>query len=303
MNLARIDLNLFVVFDAIYSHNSLTKAAGVLHVTQPAVSNALARLRNTLDDPLFVRGPTGMSPTPLARQLITPVREALRGLDQCVQTRLHFDASAARQTFRLHATEHAEIFLLPPLLALLQEEAPGIDLEVVFMRRREIPLALASGELQLAIDAPLINSSELLYRPLRSDHYVCVMRDGHPLAGAELTLERFLDARHIHISSRSRGSGHIDLALRSIGRQRRIALRLQHHSGLPGLLRHSDYIAAIPHTQAQSMGWQQRPLPFACPPLELNMFWHKNADHEPSIRWLRDRLAYCVKRAQETVPD
>ena len=294
MNLSRIDLNLFVVFEAIYSHQSLTKAAGVLHVTQPAVSNALARLRNTLDDPLFVRGPSGMSPTPLARQLITPVRDSLRELDQCVRTRMEFNAAEARQTFRMHATEHAEIFLLPPLLKHIQEKAPGIDLEVVFMRRKEIPLALASGELQLAIDAPLINSSELLSRSLRSDHYVCVMRDGHPLTESELTLERFLSARHIHISSRSRGSGHIDLALRSIGHQRRIALRLQHHSGLPGLLRNSDYIAAIPQTQAQSMGCQQRPLPFDCAPLELHIYWHKNADHEPSIHWLRDRLESCV---------
>ncbi|WP_374961367.1 LysR family transcriptional regulator [Spongiibacter tropicus] len=294
MNLSRIDLNLFVVFDAIYSHQSLTRAAGVLHVTQPAVSNALARLRNTLDDPLFVRGPSGMSPTPLARQLITPVREALRELDQCVHTRMEFNAAEARQTFRIHATEHAEIFLLPSLLKHLQDHAPGIDLEVVFMRRKEIPLALASGELQLAIDAPLINSSELLYRSLRSDHYVCVMRNGHPLIQGELTLERFLSARHIHISSRSRGSGHVDLALRSIGQQRRIALRLQHHSGLPGLLHNSDYIAAVPKTQALRMGWQQRPLPFDCPPLELNIYWHKNADHEPSIHWLRDRLEACV---------
>ncbi len=302
MNLSRIDLNLFVVFDAIYTHHSLTKAAGVLHVTQPAVSNALARLRNTLDDPLFVRSPQGMSPTPLARQLITPVRDALRGLDQCVQARQQFNASQARQTFRVHATEQAEIFLLPRLLERLQHSAPGIDLEVEFMRRREIPLALASGELQLAIDAPLLNSGELVYRPLRRDHYVCAMREDHPLREQDFDLEAFLNARHIHISSRSRGSGHVDLALRSIGRQRRIALRLQHYSSLPALLAQSDYIAAIPNTLARQWPWVIRALPFDCPSLELQLFWHKSADHEPSISWLREQILACSGEINEALP-
>ena len=302
MNLSRIDLNLFVVFDAIYTHHSLTRAAGVLHVTQPAVSNALARLRSTLNDPLFVRSPQGMSPTPLARQLITPVRDALHGLEQCVQTRQQFDAAAAKQTLRLHATEQAEIFLLPRLLERLAQRAPGIDLEVEFMRRREIPLALAAGELQLAIDAPLINHSELVSRHLRRDHYVCVMHRNHPLAKTELTLDDFLAARHIHISSRSRGSGHIDLALRSLGHQRRIALRLQHYSSLPSLLQRSDCLAAIPESLAHLGPWQCRPLPFDCAALELQLFWHKNADHEPSIHWLREEVVRCCEELEAELP-
>lgn len=303
MNLSRIDLNLFIVFDAIYTHHSLTRAAGVLHVTQPAVSNALTRLRNTLDDPLFVRSPQGMSPTPLARQLITPIRDALQGLEQCVQTRQQFDAATAKQTLRLHTTEQAEIFLLPRLLERLTKHAPGINLEVEFMRRREIPLALAAGELQLAIDAPLINHSELVSKPLRRDHYVCVMRRDHPLAKRDLSLEDFLAARHIHISSRSRGSGHIDLALRSLGHQRRIALRLQHYSSLPSLLARSDDLAAIPQSLAQLGPWHSKPLPFDCAALELHMFWHKNADHEPSINWLREQLMQCCEELEKELPE
>lgn len=303
MNLSRIDLNLFVIFDAIYTHNSLTRAAGVLHVTQPAVSNALARLRRTLSDPLFVRSPQGMSPTPLARQLITPVREALAGLELCVQSRQQFDAGAAKQTLRIHATEQAEIFLLPKLLERLSLCAPGIDLEVEFRRRREIPLALAAGELHLAIDAPLINSSEMLSRHLCHDDYVCAMRANHPLAEQDLSLDDFLTARHIHISSRSRGSGHIDLALRSLGHQRRIAMRLQHYSSLPSLLERSDCIATIPRSLTALGGWQTKELPFACAALELQVFWHKNADHEPSIRWLREQVFKCCEALAKGLPE
>ncbi len=300
MKSPRIDLNLFVVFDAIYSQQSLTRAAGVLHVSQPAVSNALARLRQALDDPLFVRSNTGMSPTPLARQLIVPIRESLKNLESCVQLRRSFDPASARQTIRLHATEHAEMHLLPQLLNLLEKAAPGIDLEVVFTRRRDIPVELAGGNLQLAIDAPLINSGDLLTRLLSKDHYVCVMRPDHPLAGSNLQLEDFLAYRHVHISSRSRGSGHVDLALRAVGEQRRIGLRLQHYAGLQAVLHQSDYLAAVPASLAQQWTLSQKPLPFEASPLELHMFWHKGADHDPTIMWLRDTIMGILPPQQST---
>lgn len=298
MNLSRIDLNLFVVFDAIYTQQSLTRAAEVLHVTQPAVSNALGRLRQHLDDPLFIRSGKGMSPTPLARQLIEPIRQALKGLETCVQGRQHFNPATARQTLRLHATEHAEISMLPTLLQQFRHSAPELNLEVVFHRRRDIPLELASGRLQLAVDAPLINNQDLLDRQLCQDRYVCVMHASNPLAKGELTLARFTAARHIHISSRSRGSGHVDLALKAIGHQRRTALRLQHYAALPSLLANSDAIAAVPLSLARD--WPhlvQRDLPFTTSPMELRMFWHKSSDHDPVIAWLRDQVVAAAAGA------
>ncbi|MFT6476431.1 MAG: DNA-binding transcriptional LysR family regulator [Zhongshania aliphaticivorans] len=168
MSNLKIDLNLFVVFEAIYSQQSLTRAAGVLHVTQPAVSSSLAKLRAIFDDPLFVRSPSGMNPTPLARQLISTVRESLKSLDNCVVARIGFDPATSKRTFRLHATENAELILLPELLKKLAILAPGTNLEVVFMDRREVPFELASGNIDLAIDAPLLSHPELISRPLKS---------------------------------------------------------------------------------------------------------------------------------------
>ena len=259
MSTSKIDLNLFTVFDAIYSQQSLTRAAGVLHVSQPAVSSSLAKLRSIFDDPLFVRTSTGMTPTPLARQLVSTVRESLKNLDNCIATRIPFEASTARRAFRLHATENAELILLPVLLKQLKQHAPQIDLEVVFIDRREVAYEMASGKIHLAVDAPLLSHPELLSQPLQTDDYVCVMRENHPLTATEFSLDDFLEHEHIHISSRMKGSGHIDLALRSIGQKRRIALRLQHYAALPALLAQSDFIAAVPCSRCHSMAVIQPP--------------------------------------------
>lgn len=299
MNLAKVDLNLFVVFDAIFAQQSLTRAAEVLHVTQPAVSNSLARLREVFADPLFVRSPQGMSPTPLARQLIEPIRESLKTFDHCIRARMDFDPGTAQYTFRIHATEQAEISLLPRLLEHLAREAPAIRLEMVFMSRRDVPLALASGELQLSLDAPLLNHPELLSMPLNRDDYVCALRDGHPLRHKRISLKQYLAASHLHVSSRIKGSGHIDLALRSIGKKRDIRLRLQHYSALPGLLASSDLLASIPRTLADYWQLASKPLPFVTSSMELHAFWHRSADHDPAISWLRGSVADLSRSAPD----
>jgi DNA-binding transcriptional LysR family regulator len=289
INMSKVDLNLFVVFEAIYTQQSLTRAAGVLHVTQPAVSSSLAKLRSTFDDPLFVRTAGGMIPTPLARQLIGSVRESLKNLDNCVAARLDFNPATSDASFRLHATENAELTVLPKLIQQLSQQAPDINLEVMFINRRDVAYELASGNLHLALDAPLLSHPELLSQPLHKDKYVCVMSPEHPLAKlTTLSLEDFLHYGHIHVSSRVKGSGHIDLALRSIGQQRRIALRLQHYTALPALLAQADYIAAVPTSVANHWQLVQRPLPFAAPDLELQIFWHKTVSHDPATVWLRE---------------
>lgn len=291
MNLSRVDLNLFVVFDTIYAQQSLSRAAEVLHVTQPAISNSLARLRALFDDPLFVRSPGGVSPTPLARQMIDPVRASLGTLNDCINDRMIFEPALAQQTFRINATEQAEVTLLPRLLARLRKLAPGIKLEVVFLKRQEVPLALARGELELSLDAPLLNHPELFSTPLLSGAYVCAFRQGHPLERKRLTINRYLAAEHVHVSSRIKGSGHIDLALRAIGHKRIITLRLQHYSALKQVLEASDLIASAPADLSKHWGLVTRKLPFATPAMDLHMFWHRSADHDPATSWLRQVIA------------
>ncbi|CAA0090229.1 PCP degradation transcriptional activation protein [Zhongshania aliphaticivorans] len=284
----KIDLNLFTVFDAIYSQQSLTRAAGVLHVSQPAVSSSLAKLRSIFDDPLFVRTSAGMTPTPLARQLVTTVRDSLKNLNDCVASRIPFNPATAKRTFRIHATENAELILLPALLKQLKQRAPEITLEVIFSDRRKVAYEMASGHVHLAVDAPLLSHPELISLPLQTDDHICVMRPDHPLARTCLGIDDFLQQEHIHVSSRTKGAGHVDLALRSIGYTRKIVLRLQHFTALPPLLAQSNYIAAVPAGVTHQWPLHKQALPFATPKLELQVFWHKSVEHDPAILWLRE---------------
>lgn len=290
MKLSQVDLNLFVVFDTVYTEQNLTRAAEILHITQPAVSNALNRLRDTVGDPLFVRTAKGMRPTPAAQNLIEPVRAALRQFESCLQSRDRFDPAGASRVFRINAGDIAEPMFLPALAHHFERHCPGLRLEVLFVDRADAALEMAAGNLDLAIDAPLLSHPELNSVPLLRDDYVCALRRDHPLAAAPLTLDRYLALRHVHISSRVRGAGHVDLALRSLGQRRAIAVRLQHYVAAQAVIAATDYALSAPRRLVEKWDVAALPLPFTTQPQELNVFWHKSSEHDPANRWLRDTL-------------
>src|SRR5690554_4651595 len=182
MNLSKVDLNLFIVFDAIYTEANLTRAGQIVGITQPAVSNALARLRDTFNDPLFVRTAQGMVPTPMAQNIITPVRQALQLLRVSVQESRSFNPSEANKTSRISMTDLTEAVILPHLAARIRRLAPNINVDSFLTRRRETTKELAAGRLDFAIDAPLNTDPQVRHVRLFEDRYVCIMRQGHPLA-------------------------------------------------------------------------------------------------------------------------
>ena len=203
MNLSKVDLNLFIVFDAIYTEANLTRAGQIVGITQPAVSNALARLRDTFNDPLFVRTAQGMVPTPMAQNIITPVRHALQLLRVSVQESRSFNPDQANKTYRISMTDLTEAVILPHLAARIRRLAPSITIDSFLTRRRETTKELAAGRLDFAIDAPLNTDTQVRHVKLFEDRYVCIMRKGHPLAGKDkITLDDYLAQSHIHISSR-----------------------------------------------------------------------------------------------------
>jgi len=290
MKLSQVDLNLFVVFDTIYSEQNLTRAAEILHITQPAVSNALNRLRETVVDPLFVRTAKGMRPTPVAQNLIEPVRAALRQFESCLQSRDQFEPTTANRVFRINAGDIAEPLFLPALAHHFEKHCPGLRLEVLFVDRNEAPLEMAAGNLDIAIDAPLLSHPELNSIRLLRDDYVCALRRDHPLAQSELTLEHYLSLRHIHISSRVRGPGHVDIALRASGQRRDIAVRLQHYVAAQAVIAATDFALSAPRGLVAQWDVATLPLPFETQQQELNVFWHKSAEDDPANRWLRETL-------------
>ncbi|MFI4941138.1 MAG: LysR substrate-binding domain-containing protein [Burkholderiales bacterium] len=290
MRLNEVDLNLFVVFETIYAKRNLTRAAEVLCISQPAVSNALLRMRKTFNDQLFVSTPQGMVPTPVAENIIGRVGEALQMLNASVQEADLFQPATAQKVFRVSMNDLSEALLLPALGEILKLEAPGIRIESYFSNRRNFPGELAAGALDLAIDTPLIDDPQLRHGPLKSERYVCMLRKGHPLADQELTLENYLALGHIHISSRREGLGQVDAALNKLGKPRKIQMRVQHYMVAPLIAMRTDLALTAPLGLVQSYDAIQLELPFELPVQESHLYWHRSADLDQANTWLRNKM-------------
>lgn len=291
MKLSQLDLNLFVVFDTIYAERNLTRAAEMLSVTQPAVSNALARLRAALGDPLFIRTGDGMAPTPYAESIAGDVSEALQRLAASAQRAQAFDPARSNRVFRLSMTDAFDTLVLPKLFAGLATSAPGIGLRSFRLPRADIPAALARGTLDIAAEVALPDAAGLIRRPLPPEPHVCGLRPGHPAAHGPLTMDRYLALDHIHVSGRQRGSGAVDIALRAAGLRRRIRVRLQHYLAVPALAMVSDLAVSLPESWARALGLTVLPLPFDVPPMQTWLYRHARSDGDAGVLWLFDRMA------------
>lgn len=291
MKLSDIDLNLFVVLDAIYTEGNLTRAGEIIGITQPAVSNSLSRLRTLFDDPLFVRTADGMIPTPVAQNIIGSVRQALDLVRSSVQDSEHFDPLNSDKRFRISANDLTEAIQIPPLIRLLKQVAPKTVLECYQVRRRDLNIELASGNLDLAIDVPRTPDPQIKHTPLRTSPQVCVVRKDHPLVSGTLDLANYLELEHIHISSRRGGLGLVDLALGKMGKKRNIVLRTQHYLSSPLLVATTDLAITVPMTFARFLlnlsPVQVFDLPFDAPELETHLYWHESTDKDQSNQWFR----------------
>lgn len=296
MSLKQIDLNLFLVFDAIYTQRNITRAAEVLCITQPAASNALSRLRSSLNDPLFVRTPKGMAPTPLANSMVHQVREALKLFNACVHMGDTFNPLTADNTFHVSMNDVAETLLLPQILAKLQEQAPRVSLTSYRLPRKDLQKELASGQLSLAVDIPGIVHPDLVSRPLNSSPYVCLVRPDHPEVGDRLTLDQYLELGHVHISSRRYGAGHVDRALSEMGLKRNIQLRMQYYLVVPSLLNRSNLALTAPLQFAEGTELKILDLPFEVPKQEWSLYWHRSADQDQASTWFRQLIIDCFSQ-------
>ncbi len=290
MRLNKVDLNLFVVFDAVYTERNLTRAAEVLCITQPAVSNALARLRKTFNDQLFVRSAQGMSPTPVAENIIGRVREALQLLDTSVQEGDSFEPAESDRMFRISMNDLTESMILPALMDELCRQAPHIVVGSYYTGRSDMSKALASGELDFAIDVPLVVDPQLCHVSLYKEEFVCMVRLDHPDIRGSLSLEQYLALGHVHISSRREGLGHVDVALNSLGLQRNVLMRVQHYLVAPRILRRTNLALTVPKRWAQRFDMQILELPFEVPPINSHLYWHKSAEEDGANRWVRERI-------------
>src|SRR3954463_13694509 len=276
MNVQDIDLNLLRVFDAVLHERGVTPAAARLGLTQPAVSNALARLRTVFGDPLFLRTPSGMDATPFARELAEPVRQALALLESALAHGPGFDPASATRAFRFYMSDLGQIEFLPPLIERVQTHAPGVRLEAVALEVEDIGAALAAGTLDLAVGFLPGLGAPVRRRSLFRDPYLCLMRADHPIQS--LTKKKFAEASHALVSYRG-GHRVIEEALERAGLARKIALRVPHFTVMPMVLERSDLLLTLPGRVARVYERRgnliSRSLPIPIPPAEVAVHWHE----------------------------
>ena len=296
MDLSRLDLNLLLVFHHLVRLGRVSRVAQALGMSQPAVSSALGRLRQALGDELFLRTQQGMEPTPYALQLAEPVALALDSLQQALNVRASFEPASSTRHFRLAMTDVGEMYFLPVLMDAMARAAPGVTFEVVSVTQSGLREDMASGRIDLALGLLPQLQAGFFQQALFRQPYVCLMRQGHPLAvGPTLGLQDFTQAEHVRVLAGGTGHGRVDTALERHGVHRRVRLTVPHYVALGDVLGHSDLVATVPERFARRVlapfGLTLRPLPVEVEDSVIHQFWHGRLHRDPGHQWLRQQIA------------
>ncbi|MFL9925611.1 LysR family transcriptional regulator [Herbaspirillum lusitanum] len=296
-----MDLNLLRVFQAIADERSLTLAGHRLHISQPAVSSALARLRVAFNDPLFIRTKDGMSPTATGAELAKPIGRALQAVQEALRYGEEFDPATCTRTFRMSMTDVAEMEFLPHICEKLKDLGPRIKLQVEQLPPSQIEGALKTGQLDFAIgDLPVLKPLtrfEFLFR----DSYVCMTRKRAGLPQRRhLTLAEFLAMTHVVVKSVECSHVQLESEFKSNNIHREITLEAPHFSVLPRILARSDLAATLPRGSANVFNEDGRlavyELPVALPTVDITLHWHGDFDADPGAKWMRELFIDLMRR-------
>ena len=300
MNLADLDLNLLHVFEAVHTHGNASAAAAALGISQPAVSNALRRLRTAFGDELFTRTPQGMAPTPLADRLAVSVTQALTALREGLEPAQAFDARRTQRTFNLVMSDIGEIVFLPGLLRFLQAEAPGVRLETMSLSVKETRLAMESGAVDLAVGFLPDLRAGFFQQRVFEQKYVCMLRQKHPLSADTLTQKSFLGARHAVVKARGTGHGIVEQMFERAGLAPDVVLKLPHFLAVPMVIAETDLIVTVPQRLgevfAHILPVKLLAHPLRIPPFQVNQYWHRRYHKDPANQWLRESFARLFKQ-------
>lgn len=293
----RLDLHHLRALDAVLAERSVTRAAARLSLTPSAVSHALRGLRDTLDDPLLVRGPGGMVPTPRAESLQGPLHQALRDLERALQGGDGFDPAASTRTFRLLMPDSLTLTVLPDLLALVRAEAPGVDLDVRPTLGSRTGLEDGEADVAFVVGTPL--DPTLRSRALLDGHLACCVRADHPDVGDVLDLDTFCRLPHALMSPTGTGTGVVDTALAALGRSRRVHLRIRYFLAAPLVVARSDLVLTGPRdllsvfADLAPLRVLDAPLPLA--PFTVKLVWPERLHDDPGHRWLRRAVVQAAE--------
>lgn len=310
-NFRTLDLNLLRVFDEVMAERNLTRAARNLALTQPAVSNALNRLRDALGDKLVVRSGYGVEPTPRALAVWPAIADALRQMESSL-TPGEFVASEAVNTFVLAMADATAAELMPGLVEIIEKDAPGVSMRVLPLTTRDPRRLLEEGHVDLAVGFFPAVLAELSaqaqggvapfeHQRLFAGEYVCVMRKGNPLAKGPLTIKRYCDAHHLLVSFSGRPIGLVDRALAALDRKRRIVLTVNQFFTAGRVVANSNLLTVLPRHfvamtgMAHELVW--RALPFKVPQVHVDSLWHRRQAQRSDHAWLRLAVAAAAQKA------
>jgi DNA-binding transcriptional LysR family regulator len=308
MNFRTLDLNLLRVFAAVMLERNVTRAASQLAMTQPAVSNALRRLREATGDELFVTVPSGVVPTAHAAGMWPHVQAALDRLSHALDPQ-GFDPTRDRRTFTLAMADATATVLMPPFVDTLLRERALADVRVLPLSSRDPRPLLEQGAADAAVgffpDVAAALAGEgaqatIALDPLYTCEYVVVMRRDHALAARPgLSLDDYCAARHVRVSFAGRPRGFVDEALASLERTRRVVLTVSQFATAARVVHDSDLLSVLPRSFVAASGLGDglavRPVPFELPRIEVGMLWHRRHERDPAQRWLRETVEDVVK--------
>jgi DNA-binding transcriptional LysR family regulator len=302
VNLKHLDLNLLVVFEAIYTAGNISHAADRLAMSQPAVSNALARLRQLVGDQLFVRAKRGVEPTSKAKDLIGPVRDALGMIKRQLDSGSAIDFATFRRRFRILMIDSLEPILVPPVLNLVTEKAPGIQIESISGYRVDFVDAIQNGTLDLAFYVFPVSEPDIVVVPICPVDVVFVARRGHPKIGKTLDLETFRSLKQVALVPEMRALAHVDKDLAAHQAPREIAYMVNRFWSMPPIIERSDLIGAMPRRFAEEVS-KNFDIALYDPPVKmaeqyLYMVWHARNEHDAGHRWLRETFLATIAQAE-----
>jgi DNA-binding transcriptional LysR family regulator len=292
MELSDVDLNLLLLFQRLMQERRVATVAEQMNMSQPGVSNALAKLRRRLGDPLFVRGPRGVVPTPFALRLAEPVSQALATLHAALNPVTGFDPLRAMRTMTIGMTDIGEVVFLPALIERLSRVAPGVALNTVRDTSVNLSNEMADGRVDLAIGLLPQLKGGFYQRRLFDQRYVCLFRCGHPLEDAPLTLAAWREAEHLVVVSAGTGHGQVDEWLKRRGVRRQVRLTVPHFMSVGYILQRTNLIATVPERLALQLATpfslSLRALPMTLPAAPIHLLWHTRVQHDEGNRWLRE---------------